>query len=257
MNPKDLVSRSVYVLQEAKSAFKNPVILWSTGKASTSTLSLCREAFSGKVPFKVMHIDTGWKFKEVYKFRDMIAKDWDLDLVIEKSESAGKIRPPEISQQECCQTLRKDALKSALEKHEFDAVIVSTLRDRPPLRNARSAESQRDINFLPRFGPQRYFGADFRPIIVRPILHWKEIEVWEYIRKKEIPVNPMYFAVDGARYRSVGCVDCTNPIKSSATNVDEIIAELEPTKKGVERKGKPLDKDAEQVMKKLKEMGYM
>ena len=251
MNSKELVSRSVYVLREAKAAFKNPVILWSTGKASTLTLSLCKEAFSGEVPFKVMHLDTGWKFKEVYKFRDMVAEDWDLDLVVEKSESAGKIRPPEISEQECCQTLKRDTLKSAVEKHKFDAVIVSTLRDKPAIRNAKSEDS-RDRHFLSRFGPQTDFGTAFRPIIVRPILHWKEIEVWEYIRKKEIPVNPLYFAVDGARHRSVGCLDCTKPVKSSATNVDEIIAELEPTKKGVERKGKPLDKDAEQVLKKLK-----
>lgn len=257
MNTKELVSRSVYILQEAKAAFKNPVILWSTGKASTVTLSLCREAFSGKIPFKVMHIDTGWKVQEIYKFRDMIAKEWNLDLIVEKNEMAGNFRPPEISHQECCQKLKKGTLKSAIEKHKFDAIIVSILRDKPPVRNAKSEEPPRDRNFLSRFGPQTDFGVDFLPIFVRPILHWKEIEVWEYIREKEIPVNPMYFAVDGARYQSVGCLPCTKPVKSSATNVDEIIAELNPTKKGVERKGRPLDKDAEQVMKKLKEMGYM
>jgi sulfate adenylyltransferase subunit 2 len=281
MNTEELVSKSVYILRETKAKFKNPVILWSTGKDSTLSLSLCREAFFGKVPFPVMHIDTGWKFEQMYKFRDKVAKDWNLDLIVEKSEMAGKMQPSkETPHQVCCQTLKTDTLRDSIEKHGFDAVIVSIRRDEHPIRNIERVSSPRDRNFFWKllrrkkkgekgdapyeslqqvelaFSLQTDFGADCHHIRIHPILHWDEIDVWKYIQKREIPVNPMYFAKDGLRYRSLGCSLCTKPIESSAKNIDEIIEELKTTKVA-ERSGRSQDKDSEQVMRKLRAMGYM
>jgi len=278
MNIEELVSKSVYILREAKANFKKPVILWSTGKNSTLSLSLCREAFLGSVPFPVMHIDTGWKFEQMYKFRDKITKDWNLDLIVEKSDKAGKIRPSqETPHQVCCQTLKTDTLRDAIEKHGFDAVIVSIRRDEHPIRNIKRVSSPRDRTFLGKllrrkkkgdapyeslqqvehgFNLQTDFGADCHHTRINPILHWGEIDVWKYIQKREIPVNPMYFAKDGVRYRSVGCSPCTKPIESSAKNIHEIIEELKRTKVP-KRSDKSQDKDKEEIMRKLKAMGYM
>ncbi|MGD9130711.1 MAG: sulfate adenylyltransferase subunit CysD [Candidatus Bathyarchaeota archaeon] len=280
MNTEELVAKSVYILREAKANFKNPVILWSTGKDSTLSLSLCKEAFFGQVPFPVMHIDTGWKFKQMYEFRDKIAKDWNLDLIVEKSEMAGKLHPSKVSHQKCCQTLKTNALRDAIENHGFDAVIVSIRRDEHPIRNIERVASPRDRNFLWKllrkkkkdekgdapyeslqqvelgFSLQTDFGEDCHHIRIHPILHWDEIDVWKYIQKRGIPVNPMYFAKDGRRYRSLGCHPCTKPIESSASNIDEILEELKTTKIA-ERSGRSQDKDSEQVMRKLRAMGYM
>lgn len=264
MNTEELVSKSVYILREAKVNFKKPVILWSTGKNSTLSLSLCREAFLGSVPFPVMHIDTGWKFEQMYKFRDKIAKDWNLDLIVEKSDKAGKIRPSqETPHQLCCQTLKTDTLRDAIEKHGFDAVIISICRDKQPIRNTERIWKRKkkmdtpyeSLQVEPVFNLQTDFGADSSYTRINPILHWDEIAIWEYIQKMEIPVNPLYFAKDGIRYRSLGCYPCTKPIESSAKNLDEIIEELKSNVP--ERSRRSHDKDKEEIMRKLKAMGYM
>lgn len=281
MNTEDLVSKSVYILRETKARFKNPVILWSTGKDSTLSLSLCREAFFGSVPFPVMHIDTGRKFEQMYEFRDRIAKEWNLNLIVERSDKVGKIGPDKgTTHQECCQTLKTNALRDSIEKHEFDAVIVSIRRDEHPIRNVERVSSPRDKNFLWKllrrkkkedggdseyeslqpvelgFSLQTDYGADCHHIRIHPILHWDEIDVWKYTQKRELPVNPMYFSKNGLRYRSLGCAPCTKPIESPAKTIDEIVEELKVTKIP-ERSGRSQDKDAEQVMRKLRAMGYM
>ncbi len=248
MNTEELVSKSVYILRETKSNFKNPVILWSTGKNSTLSLSLCREGFLGSVPFPVMHIDTGLQFDQMYKFRDKIAKDWNLDLIVEKNDKAGKISPSqETCHKICCQTLKTETLRDAIEKHGFDAVIVSICRDQKPTRNSIRTHG---------FNLQTYFGTASQHILIHPIRHWSEIDIWEYTKTREIPVNPLYFAKAGFRYRSLDCYPCTKPIKSSAKNIDEIIEELKSTKVP-ERSTKLKNKDKEEIMRRLRAMGYM
>lgn len=228
-----------------------------------------------------MHIDTGWKFPVMYEFREKVAKDWDLDLIVEKSDEAGLIKPNgKITHQECCQLLKTDALRRAIEKHGFDAVIVSIRRDEHYIRNLERLSSPRDKEFTWKFlrkkqegeggdapfeslqnvelwdALQKDFGEDCHHVRRHPILHWDEIDVWRYTKERNLPVNPLYFAKDGKRYRSLGCYPCTVPIKSEANTIDKIIEEIKTTKIG-ERSGRAQDKEAEQVMRKLRALGYM
>lgn len=265
MNTKQLVSKSVHILKEVKAGFKNPVILWSTGKDSTLSLSLCRTAFDGTVPFPVLYIDTGLQFEQTYEFRDNVAKDWNLNLTVEKSAKAGEISPPQKTpDRACCQALKVEAVKAAVEKHGFDAVIVSICRDKQPIRAAEKFWTQKKkigkpsdrLQVDPVFNLQTDF-ASYRCTRINPILHWSETAIWEYIQETELPVNPLYFANDNVRYRSLGCSPCTSLIKSSAKNVAEIVEELKAAK-GAGRSGKSQEaKDKAEIMKKLKEMGYM
>jgi sulfate adenylyltransferase subunit 2 len=243
MKLEELVEKSIFILRETKSQFENPVVLWSTGKDSTLTLSLCRDAFFGKVSFPVLHIDTGWKFPVMYEFREKVVKDWDLDLIVEKSNEAGLMKPNgKTNHQKCCQFLNTDVLRKALEKHGFDAVIVSIRHD----------ESSQNLEFWDAL--QNELG-DFHSIR-RPILHWDEIDVWRYIEERNLPVNPLYFAKEGKRYRSLGCYPCTAPIESEAATIEEIMQEIETTKIE-EGSGRIRDKEAEQIMRKLGDLGYM
>ena len=155
-----------------------------------------------------MHIDTGKKFKQMYEFRDKIAKEWNLDLIVEHSEMMGKMGPTdEVSHQQCCQTLKTNALRDAIEKRGFDAVIVSIRRDEHPIRNIERVSSPRDRNFLWKllrkkkkgetgdapyeslqqvelgFNIQTNFGEDCHHVRIHPILHWDEIDVWKYIKE--------------------------------------------------------------------------
>jgi len=114
LNLKELENRTIYILRETYAEFKRPAVLWSMGKDSTTMLWLCRKAFLGKIPFPVIHIDTGYKFREMYKFRDEMAKQWGLDLVVAKNEEALKEGvSPEDGKFECCTRLKSDALGSA------------------------------------------------------------------------------------------------------------------------------------------------
>ncbi|UCC58224.1 MAG: phosphoadenosine phosphosulfate reductase family protein [Candidatus Bathyarchaeum sp.] len=281
MKLEELVEKSIFILRETKDQFKNPVILWSTGKDSTLTLSLCRDAFFGEVPFPVLHIDTGWKFPVMYKFRDQLAKEWNLDLIEEKSEKAGLMSPSkEIDHKKCCQTLKTDVLKKAIEKHGFDSVVVSIRRDEHYMMNPERVSSPRDKDFRLRFlrkkeegeggdAPfeslqnvelwdklQKDFGEDLHHVMRHPILHWNENDVWRYTEERNIPVNPLYFSSNGKRFLSLGCYPCTVPVESKASTIQEIISEFDTTRIN-ERSGRSQDKEAEQIMRKLKELGYM
>lgn len=281
MKLEELVGKSIFILRETKAQFENPVVLWSTGKDSTLTLSLCRDAFFGDVPFPVLHIDTGWKFPIMYEFRDKLAKEWNLDLLIEKSEKAGLMSPNSgIDHKDCCQTLKTNVLRNAIKNHRFDAVIVSIRRDEHYMRNLERVSSPRDKEFRWKFlrkkregeggdapfeslqnvelwdNLQKDFGEDCHHVRRHPILHWTEVDVWRYMKERNIPVNPLYFSSSGRRYRSLGCYPCTVPVESKAATIQEIIDELGITKIE-ERSGRSQDKEAEQVMRKLRAMGYM
>jgi sulfate adenylyltransferase subunit 2 len=281
MRLEELVGKSIFILRETKAQFENPVVLWSTGKDSTLTLSLCRDAFFGEVPFPVLHIDTGWKFPVMYEFRDKLAKEWNLNLLVEQSEKAGLMFPNSgVDHKDCCQTLKTNVLRKAIEEHAFDAVIVSIRRDEHYMRNLERVSSPRDKKFRWKFlrkkrkgeggdAPyeslqnvelwdrlQKDFGEDCHHVRRHPILHWTEIDVWRYIKERNIPVNSLYFSSSGRRYRSLGCYPCTVPVESKATTIQEIIDELGITKIE-ERSGRSQDKEAEQVMRKLRSMGYM
>lgn len=280
-NLEDLVNKSIYILRETKAQFKNPCVLWSTGKDSTAMLSLIQESFFGKIPFPVIHIDTGWKFQEIYDFRNMLTKKWGLELKVAESEQAGKINPTTgIPHIKCCHELKTIPFKEIIEKENFDVIIVSIRRDEHYMRNIERVSSPRDKKFKWKFvrrkkkgekgdAPfvslqkvelwnllQSDFGKDIHHVRRHPILHWSELDVWEYVKDRNLPVNPLYFSRNGFRYRSLGCRICTSPINSNAKNINEIIKELKTTKIP-ERSGRAQDKEREQVMRRLRALGYM
>ena len=264
-NLDKLVEKSLFILREAKAQFKNPAVMWSTGKDSTTCLDLCRKAFFGKVPFPVLHIDTGYKFPEIYEFRDKVAKEWGLNLIIGKNEKAlSEGMNPEKGRFDCCTQLKTDVLKNIIEENNFDAIIVSIRRDEHGIRAKERVVSPRDKDFKWDYKNQPAEMWDFFSSIskeashvrIHAILHWTELDVWKYVQRKKLPVNPLYFAENGKRYRSLGCMPCTVPIESNANTIDKIVEELKTTRIA-ERSGRSQDKEKAYMMQKLRALGYM
>lgn len=254
-----LEERSIFIVREAKLKFKNIGLLWSMGKDSTATLSIARKAFLGKVPFPVIHIDNGIDFPEVYALREKLADEWGLELVVGHT----KIRRVAHGLP-CCGETKTEALKEVLKEHGFDALIVGIRRDEHWIRAKERYFSPRDEKFKWDYKnqPAELWDAytsklDTRGHIrVHPMLDWNEVDVWSYVQKERLPVLPLYFSRNGYRYRSVGCTNCTVPLKSGAKNIPEIIRELEGTETD-ERSGRSQDKEKEYVMQKLRALGYM
>ncbi len=258
-NLSELEEKSIYIMREAKMKFKNIGALWSMGKDSTTMLAIARKAFMGKVPFPVIHIDNSIDFPETYKFRDYLAKKWDLDLIVAKSEIK-----PEISGFSCCGANKTEALKRVMAEYGFDALIVSIRRDEHSIRAKERYVSPRDKDFVWDYKNQpAELWDDYSSkakkgghVRVHPLLDWNEIDIWRYIKKEHIPINALYISRNGYRYRSLGCTHCTVPIKSDAGNVDEIIKELKTTNVE-ERSGREQDKEKEYIMQRLRSLGYM
>ncbi len=262
---RDLENQTIYIIREAYAEFKNPAVLWSTGKDSTAMLYLCRKAFFGKIPFPVIHIDTNHKFRQMYKFRDAIAEEWDLDLIVASNKQAiNEGFGPQDGKLECCTRLKTDALKMCLDEYGFDALILAIRRDEHGIRAKERYFSPRGENFAWDYRDQplemwdQYQGlvGEGMHMRIHPILHWRELDVWEYVRREKLPTNPMYFSKNGARYRSLGCEPCTMPVESDAANIDEIVEELKTTKIA-ERSGRAQDKERIFTMQKLRALGYM
>lgn len=262
---KELENRSIYILREAYAEFKKPAILWSTGKDSTVSLWLCKKAFFGKIPFPVIHIDTSYKFREMYAFRDRLAKEWGMELIVAKNEQAIKEgTAPSAGHFECCTKLKTEALMKCLVEHGFDALILSIRRDEHGIRAKERTFSPRDKDFKWNYKDQPLEMWDQYQSIteekthtrVHPILHWRELDMWEYVKQEHIPAHPMYFAKNGKRYRSLGCEPCTASIDSDADTVDKIVEELRETKIA-ERSGRAQDKEKSFTMQKLRALGYM
>jgi len=262
---EELEKKSIAIIREAKAQFKNPAALWSTGKDSTATIWLCKKAFFGKIPFPVIHIDTGCKFSEIYEFRNRLAKGWNLNLMVAKNEDAMKKGvSPEKDRFECCTLLKTQALKNLLEREKFDALILAIRRDEHGIRAKERYYSPRDDNFKWHYEDQPaemwdlYVkpSEDFSHMRVHPILHWTELNVWEYVQQENLPINPLYFAKDGKRYRSLGCMPCTVPIPSEADTIEKIVQEL-AISRIPERAGRSQDKEKAYMMQKLRSLGYM
>ena len=244
---------------------KNLGVLWSTGKDSTATLWLCRKAFFGKIPFPVIHIDTGYKFPEIYQFRDRIAKEWNLDLIVAKNNEALKNgMSPETGKLDCCTKLKTEALQELIRERKFDALILAIRRDEHGIRAKERYFSPRDEEFRWQYTDQPaelwdlYVkpSEDFSHMRIHAILDWTEVDVWQYMRQENLPVNPLYLAKEGKRYRSLGCMPCTVPVSSNASTIDEIVEELSTTKIP-ERAGRAQDKERAYMMQKLRSLGYM
>ena len=268
-NLSKLENQSIYIMREAFNKFDHLAMLWSIGKDSTVLLWLARKAFCGHVPFPLVHVDTTYKIPSMIEYRDRLCREWKLDLVVSKNDEvldSGMTYPNgKRTRVECCSTLKKDALRAVLDKHHFTGVIVGVRRDEEPTRAKERYFSPRDKNMEwnvedqpPELWDQ--FKTDFEEgthIRIHPLLHWTELNVWEYIERENIPVIPLYFANDqGQRYRSLGCAPCTAPIKSDARTVRDIIEELRNTKTS-ERAGRAQDKESEDAFEKLRRDGYM
>ncbi len=256
---KELEERSIFIMREAKSKFNKVAALWSMGKDSTTMLALARKAFLGKVPFPVIHIDNSIDFPETYAFREELAKKWKLDLIVAKSEIK-----PELSGFACCGENKTVALKKLMEQYGFDALIVSIRRDEHGIRAKERYMSPRDKEFKWNFKDQpAEIWDDYSSkmdvkghVRIHPLLDWNEIDIWQYIKKNKVPMNPLYFSRNGYRFRSLGCTHCTVALKSGAKNVNDIIKELATTETE-ERSGRSQDKEKEYTMEKLRSLGYM
>lgn len=264
-----LENQSIFIMREAFNKFENLCMLWSIGKDSTVLLWLARKAFFGHVPFPLVHVDTTYKIPSMIEYRDRLVKEWNLKLVVGMNKAVlarGETYPNgKATRVECCGTLKKDGLKHVLEEHNYTGVIVGVRRDEDPTRAKERYFSPRDKNMEwnvtdqpPELWDQ--FKTDFDQgthIRIHPLLHWTELNIWEYIERHSVPVIPLYFANEkGERFRSLGCYPCTFPIKSNARSVREIVEELRTTKVP-ERAGRAQDKESEDAFEKLRRDGYM
>ena len=262
-NLDELEAESVYVLREAFARLERPAILWSLGKDSNVVLWLARKAFLGHVPFPVMHVDTGKKFKEMYAFRDRYAKEWGLNFLREECPPVEETDPslPPAARSAARKTL---GLKAALAKHRFTGLVAGIRRDEEAIRakeryfSPRSEDGSWNLKDQPPEVFEQYM-TTFPPgvhVRIHPLLHWNEIDIWRYTKRENIPAIELYFAKDGKRYRSLGDEDITKPVASTAATINEIIAELETTHVA-ERSGRAMDHEAEDSFERLRASGYL
>jgi len=267
MNHLDVLeNKSVFIIREAYYKFKNIAILWSVGKDSMTLLQLCRKAFFGKIPFPVMHIDTSYKFPEMYKMRDELAKEWGFELIVTKNKDQldKGMGPDKGAKLDCCTELKTNALKMAIAEYGFKALLLAIRRDEHGIRAKERVFSPRDENFKWNYEDQpaelwdQYKStiSDDNHFRVHPILHMTELDIWKYIQRENIPTSELYFSKEGKRFRSIGCLPCCSPIESNAANIDEIIEELQ-TSVTSERAGRAQDKEDAYTMQKLRTLGYM
>lgn len=259
----DLESQSIYIFREAFNQIDSMAMLWSLGKDSNVMLWLARKAFFGRVPFPVVHIDTGKKFKEMYEFRDRYSKEWGLQFISGDCPSLDKIDPslPPAARS----AARKTAgLKKMINEHKFNGLVAGIRRDEEGTRakeryfSPRSDGGKWNVKDQPpEFWGQ--FNTTFPPGVhlrIHPLLHWTEIDIWKYTLRENIPTISLYFSKNGKRYRSLGDQDITSPIKSDASTLEEIISELETTKIA-ERSGRAMDHESEDAFERLRTDGYM
>lgn len=289
-----LEAESIHIIREAAAEFKNPVMLYSIGKDSSVLLHLCRKAFyPGKVPFPLMHIDTGFKFSEMIEFRDHIIKKYGLNLIVHKNdeEAARALRPDEAHTDHYIYLKKTKPLLEALKKYKFDAAFGGARREEEKSRAKERVFSVRDENGVWNPKNQRpeiwqLYNARIKEkcqVRIFPLSNWTEIDIWNYIKKENIEVVPLYFAKkrqvvrrlgihlridefvqpkDGeevleidCRYRTLGCSPSTGAVPSLAKNVEEILIELLATNNS-ERVTRAIDHGSESAMEQKKKEGY-
>ncbi len=259
-----LESKSIFIIREAYKQFKKVAMLWSIGKDSSCLLWLVRKAFYGRMPFPVIHIDTGYQIPAMIEWRDKYAKDWNLDLIISQNKEALANGMSNKNKLACCTALKTDALKQTIVEHKFRALYLGIRRDEHGVRAKERVFSPRNQDFKwdyknqpPELWDQYKAKAEEEEHIrVHPLLHWTELDIWKYIQREKIPIMPLYFSKGGKRYRSLGCECCCTPIESEASNIKEVIEELKKSKQG-ERSGRAQDKEDLHAMQKLRALGYM
>ena len=289
---EQLESLSMHLFREAYANFKNMCMLWSIGKDSTVLLWLARKAFYGHVPFPLVHIDTAYKIPEMIEYRDRLSLKWNLDMIYGQNEEALKNKQTfpdgNIDRIACCKALKTEALKNTLSgewpryrmNHEtgqyeiakntepFTGVIVGARADEEGSRSKERYFSPRDRENNWDLGDQppefwNQYKTDFPPgthLRIHPLLDWTELNIWEYIKRENIPTVSLYYDQgEGKRYRSLGCYPCTTAIDSTSKNVDDIIEELQSGALSniAERSGRAQDKDDGGGLETLRKDGYM
>ncbi|MBU0503849.1 MAG: sulfate adenylyltransferase subunit CysD [Candidatus Omnitrophota bacterium] len=261
----ELENKTIFLVREAYARFRNIALLWSMGKDSTALLWIARKAFFGKIPFPVIHIDTGYKFREIYDFRNTYSKKWGIDVIISKNSTALKNKfSSKDGKFNCCNALKTEALKITLKKYGFRALLLAIRRDEHGIRAKERYFSPRDIHFNWNYQDQpaelwdfyKIRAANNEHLRIHPMLHWTELSIWKYIRREKIPTVRLYFSRGEKRYRSIGCQCCCEPVFSSANTINKIIKELETTK-DAERNGRAQDKENAYNMQRLRSLGYM
>ncbi len=291
---RQLEAESIYVLREVAAEFERPVIMYSVGKDSSVLLRLAQKAFApGRIPFPLLHIDTAFKFPEMYAFRDRVCAELGVDLRVLGNDAAiaAGTNPWDVGTVNCCGLLKTKALLDALKAGAYDAVIGGARREEERSRAKERIYSFRDSHgqWDPRNQrPELWslYNGRIQPgesIRVFPLSNWTELDIWRYIAVENIEVVPLYFAAErevvrrggqllpvGAkmrllpgevperaliRYRSLGCYPCTGAVESSAMNVDDIVAELEITRFS-ERVTRVIDHDRDGSMEQKKREGY-
>ena len=290
-----LESESIHIIREVVSEFDNPVMLYSIGKDSSVMLHLAQKAFyPSKIPFKLMHIDTTWKFKEMINFRDETAKKYNLDLLVHINQEGvrNNINPISSGSKIHTDVMKTQSLIQALDKYKFDAAFGGARRDEEKSRAKERIFSFRDKkhNWDPKNQkPELWnlFNTNIdkdESVRVFPLSNWTEIDIWQYIYQENIPLVPLYFSkirsvirrndmmimVDDdrlkieenekieqkkVRFRTLGCYPLTAAVESDATTVEEIIIELLESKYS-ERQGRLIDNDQIGSMEKKKQEGY-
>ena len=290
----ELESESIFILREVVSEFERPVMMYSIGKDSSVLLHLARKAFSpAPIPFPLLHIDTSYKFPEMYQFRDTIKNEFNLNLKVFTNQDAisSGANPWDLGTVKCCGFLKTQALLNALKEVNCDAVIGGARRDEERSRAKERVFSFRDTHgqWNPRKQRpemwQLYNGRiqENESIRVFPLSNWTEIDIWRYIEKEHIPIVPLYFSMERkvvirnnqlipigpstpllpneaiesrrCRFRTLGCYPCTSAIESTAISVTEIIEELLATRFS-ERITRVIDHDQDGSMEKKKREGY-
>jgi sulfate adenylyltransferase subunit 2 len=290
-----LEAEAIHIMREVAAEAENPVMLYSVGKDSSVMLHLARKAFHPAVPpFPLMHVDTTWKFRAMYAFRDRMAKESGMDLIVHVNEEglAQGINPFSHGSQLHTDVMKTQALKQALDKYRFDVAFGGARRD-----EEKSRAKERIFSF--RNAQHRWDPKNQRPelwklyntrkakgesIRVFPLSNWTELDIWQYIWRENIPIPELYFAAerpvvrrDGlllmvdddrmplgpgeepelrwVRFRTLGCYPLTGAVESRATTLPEIIQETLLTTTS-ERQGRAIDHDASASMEKKKQEGY-
>ena len=281
-------------MRETVAEADKPVMLYSIGKDSAVMLHLAKKAFfPGALPFPLMHVDTTWKFRDMYALRDKVAADPAIDLIVYTNpEAAAQGINPFDHGPLHTDMWKTEGLKQALDKYGFDAAFGGARRDEEKSRAKERVFSFRDRNH--RWDPKRQRPelwslynvrkARDESIRVFPLSNWTELDVWQYILREQIEIVPLYFAaerpvverdglllmVDDARmpmngdtavmrkvrFRTLGCYPLSGAVESEAATVEEIVAEMLLTTTS-ERQGRAIDRDAGSAsMEKKKQEGY-
>ena len=290
-----LEAESIKIIREVVAEAENPVMLYSIGKDSAVMLHLARKAFwPGIPPFPLLHVDTGWKFRAMYEFRDQVAEATGMELLVHKNPDGVKqgINPIDHGSALHTDIMKTQGLKQALDHYKFDAAFGGARRDEEKSRakerifSFRTAQHQWDPkNQRPElwslYNTRVAKGESMR---VFPLSNWTELDIWAYIYRENIPIVPLYFAAerpvverDGTlimvdddrlplgksdkvemqqvRFRTLGCYPLTGAIESTASSIEDIILELLTTRSS-ERQGRTIDKDAKASMEDKKKEGY-